>query len=107
MLPDALNLSSIKKPDLRIQNENLGSFFINNNEKDDNISKSYRTDDILMYDVSVHFFAKANILRYIFYNKLCNGNNINHKPNTAYGIYPPPLPFQQSPQNNKKRLNEQ
>lgn len=73
MLPDALNLSSIKKPDLRIQNENLGSFFINNNQKDDNLSKSYQTDDTLMYDVSVQFFAKTNILSYIFYNKLCNG----------------------------------
>lgn len=107
MLPDALNLSSIKKPDLRIQNENLGSFFINNNEKDDNLSKSYQTDDTLMYDVSVQFFAKTNILSYVFYNKLCKGININHKPNTAHGIYPPPPPFQQSPQNYKKRLNEQ
>lgn len=55
MLPDSLNLSSIKKPDLRIQNENLGSFFINNNEKDDNVRKSYQTGDTLMYDVSGQF----------------------------------------------------
>lgn len=55
MLPDSLNLSSIKKPDLRIQNENLGSFFINNNAKDDNLRKSYQTGDTLMYDVSGQF----------------------------------------------------
>lgn len=54
MLPDSLNLSSIKKPDLRIQNENLGSFFINN-AKDDNLRKSYQTGDTLMYDVSGQF----------------------------------------------------
>lgn len=55
MLPDSLNLSSIKKPNIRIQNENLGSFFINNNEKDDNSRKSYQTGDTLMYDVSGQF----------------------------------------------------
>lgn len=93
MLPDALNLSSIKKPGLRIQNENLGSFFINNNEKDDNLSKSYQTDGTLMYDVSVQFFAKTNIQSFIFCNKLYNGININHKPNTAHGIYPPTPPL--------------
>lgn len=95
MLPDTLNLSSIKKPDLRIQNENLGSFFINNNVKDDNLSKSYQTDDTLMYDVSVQFFAKTNILSYIFYNKLCNvmvltliKNQTQHMVST---LPPPPL----------------
>lgn len=55
MLPDSLNLSSIKTPDVRIQNDNLGSFFINNNEKDDNLRKSYQTGDTLMYDVSGQF----------------------------------------------------
>lgn len=106
MLPDALNLSSIKKPDLRIQNDNLGSFFINNNEKDDNLSKSYQTDDTLMYDVSVQFLQIKHSGLY-FYNKFVMVftliiNQTQHMVST-----PPPNSIQQSPQNNKKRLNKQ